>query len=208
MPVTVRREQLLDAGIALFARRSWEEVSIDEIAGACGVSRGLLYHYFDGKREYYVAAIERAAQRVRAVAPDPALAPRDQLRSGLERFFASIERDADAHAALRRVAPADDEVAAILERDRSAFAHRVLVGMGMPRAGGGSPLAHAAARAWIAAVEAAGLQWLHRRDLPREHLIAVLAQALLAAMKAAAAIDPTIELPAEMADGLSLAYQE
>src|SRR5690349_21331480 len=64
LDVDVRREQLLDAGVALFARRSWEEVSIDGIAAACGVSRGLLYHYFKGKREFYVASVERAVQRL------------------------------------------------------------------------------------------------------------------------------------------------
>ena len=64
MAVDARREQLLDAGVALFAVRPWEEVSIEEIAAAGGVSRGLLYHYFSGKREYYVACIEYIVERL------------------------------------------------------------------------------------------------------------------------------------------------
>jgi AcrR family transcriptional regulator len=192
MDVDARREQLLEAGVALFAVRSWEEVSIEEIAGAGGVSRGLLYHYFSGKRDYYVACIEHAVERLSALQPDRSLAPEDQLRVGLGRFFESIERNPEMHAALRRVAPADVEVAALVERDREAFTELVLAGM---PAGGDSPLARATARAWLGAVEAAGLHWLERRDVPPEQLIDVLGEALNASMTAAAALDASIELP-------------
>ena len=37
MAIDIRREQLLDAGVGLFALRPYEDVSIDEIAEACGV---------------------------------------------------------------------------------------------------------------------------------------------------------------------------
>lgn len=198
LDVDVRREQLLDAGVALFARRAWEEVSIEEIAAAGGVSRGLLYHYFKGKREFYVATVERAVARLREEAdPELTLPPTEQLRTGLERFFASIESQADAHAVVRGAAAADEEVMAIVERDRAAFAERVLAGM--PGAGGGSPLALATARAWIGAVEVAALDWLARREVPHEQLVAVLADALVAALLAAARLDPTIEVPPEVA---------
>jgi len=198
MTLDVRREQMLDAGIALFARRSWEEISIEDIAAACGVSRGLLYHYFAGKRGYYIATIEHAVERLHAVEPDPALGPTKQLKQGLERYFESIEQQPDTHAALRRVAPADEDVAAILRRDREAFVERVLAGI--PGAGNDSPLAHAAARAWIGAVDAAGLHWIEHPDIPPQQLIAILAEALAAAMLAAARIDPSIALSPAVAE--------
>jgi AcrR family transcriptional regulator len=193
MDVDARREQLLDAGVALFAERSWEEVSIEEIAAAGGVSRGLLYHYFAGKREYYVACIEHAVDRLLALEPDPEMPPPQQLRVGLHRFFESIERHPDMHRALRRVAPADVEVAAIVERDHEAFTALVLAGI--PGGGSGSPLARATARAWLASVQAAGLDWLETHQPPAEQLIDVLSRTLVASMMAAAALDPTIELP-------------
>jgi AcrR family transcriptional regulator len=192
-----RREQLLDAGVALFARRSWEDVSIDEIARACGVSRGLLYHYFAGKREFYVATVEAAVARMHAIEPELTLPPTEQLRVGLERYFSIAEDEPDAHAVLRGVPSSDAELQALLEHDRRAFADRVLAGM--PGAGGGSPLAHATARAWIGAVEQAGRDWLERREVPREHLAAVLADALIASMLAAARLDPSIEVPPAVA---------
>ena len=39
-----RREQLLASGARLLAQRPYDEVSIEEIARAAGVSKGLLYH--------------------------------------------------------------------------------------------------------------------------------------------------------------------
>jgi AcrR family transcriptional regulator len=193
MDLDARREQLLDAGVALFAVRSWEEISIEEIAAAGSVSRGLLYHYFAGKREYYVACIEHVVERLLALEPEATMRPAEQLRVGLERYFESIERHPDLHRALRRVAPADVEVAAIVERDREAFTALVLAGM--PSGGAGSPLARTTARAWLGSVEAAGLQWLEHRDVSAEDLIDVLSHTLTAAMMAAAARDPSIQLP-------------
>jgi Bacterial regulatory proteins, tetR family len=40
-----RREQILDAAGALFAQRAYDDVSIEDIAGAAGVTRGLVHHY-------------------------------------------------------------------------------------------------------------------------------------------------------------------
>jgi AcrR family transcriptional regulator len=193
MDVDARREQLLDAGVALFAERSWEEVSIEEIASAGGVSRGLLYHYFAGKREYYVACIEHVVERLLALEPDAGLPAAQQLQIGLRRFFESIERHPEMHRALRSVAPADVEVAAIIERDRVAFTALVLAAM--PGGGSGSPLARATARAWLGSVEAAGLDWLENRGVPAEQMIDVLSHGLTASMAAAAGLDPSIELP-------------
>jgi AcrR family transcriptional regulator len=59
-----RREQILDAVSALFAERAYDEVTIEQIAGAAGVTRGLIHHYFGGRKEVYIGLIERlGAQR-------------------------------------------------------------------------------------------------------------------------------------------------
>jgi AcrR family transcriptional regulator len=194
MDVDARREQLLEAGVALFAVRSWEEISIEEIASAGGVSRGLLYHYFSGKRDYYIACIEHVVERLLALQPDQAMPADARLRTGLQRYFESLAEHPEMHLTLRRVAPADVEVAAIVARDGEAFTAMVLAGM--PDGGGGSALARAAARSWLASVEAAGLDWLEHRDVPAEQLIDMLSHGLVASMMAAAALDPSIELPA------------
>src|SRR4249919_3269954 len=50
---------MLDAANELFAERGYEEVSVEDIARAAGVTRGLVHHYFGGRTEVYIALLER-----------------------------------------------------------------------------------------------------------------------------------------------------
>src|SRR3954447_20353749 len=59
-----RRAQLLELAQAAFAARSYDEVSIDDVARAAGVSKGLLYHYFPTKRDLYIAGLREAARQL------------------------------------------------------------------------------------------------------------------------------------------------
>jgi AcrR family transcriptional regulator len=54
-----RRDQILDAANALFAERGYDEVSVEDIARSAGVARGLVHHYFGGRKEVYIALLER-----------------------------------------------------------------------------------------------------------------------------------------------------
>ena len=72
-----RREQILDAANALFAERGYDEVSVEDIASAAGVTRGLVHHYFGGRKEVYIALLERlAAQREQRLRPPVGGSPR------------------------------------------------------------------------------------------------------------------------------------
>ena len=64
MGVDERRQQLIGVALELFSTRSPDEVSIDEIAAAAGISRPLVYHYFPGKQSLYEAALRRAADEL------------------------------------------------------------------------------------------------------------------------------------------------
>lgn len=48
LSVEERRSQLLEAALSLFAHRVPEDVSLDDVAEAAGVSRPLVYRYFPG----------------------------------------------------------------------------------------------------------------------------------------------------------------
>src|SRR5688572_23691931 len=61
LQVDERRAQLLALGLQLFTDHTYDELSIDDIAGAAGISKGLLYHYFPSKRDYYVEVVRMAA---------------------------------------------------------------------------------------------------------------------------------------------------
>ena len=71
LEVDERRAQLVRLGIDLFAARAYDEVSIDELARAAGVSKGLLYHYFPTKRDFYVATVSEASRELPDVTPTP-----------------------------------------------------------------------------------------------------------------------------------------
>lgn len=64
MGVEERRQQLIGVALELFSHRSPDDVSIDEIAAAAGISRPLVYHYFPGKLSLYEAALRRAADEL------------------------------------------------------------------------------------------------------------------------------------------------
>ena len=55
----MRRDQILDAANALFSERGYADVSIEDIASSAGVTRGLVHHYLGGRKEVYVALLER-----------------------------------------------------------------------------------------------------------------------------------------------------
>ena len=59
-----RHDQILNAAKDLFAERAYDEVSVEDIARAAGVARGLVHHYFGGRKDVYIALLERlGAQR-------------------------------------------------------------------------------------------------------------------------------------------------
>lgn len=55
-----RRDQIVDAALGCFARRGAARTTMADIAREAGISVGLAYRYFDGKRDLLAAALERA----------------------------------------------------------------------------------------------------------------------------------------------------
>ncbi|WP_205718154.1 TetR/AcrR family transcriptional regulator [Actinomadura soli] len=58
------REALLRESRLLFATRGYGEVSLAEIVGAAGVTKGALYHLFQSKVELFRAVLEQVQQDV------------------------------------------------------------------------------------------------------------------------------------------------
>ena len=83
-----RREQILDAANTLFAERAYDEVSIDDIAKAAGVTRGLVHHYFGGRKDVYVALLERlGAQREDDLRPPAGRSARARVADTVSRWL-------------------------------------------------------------------------------------------------------------------------
>ena len=184
-----RRTQLIELGIELFSDRSYDDVSIDQIAAAAEISKGLLYHYFPTKRAFYVATVRYASEGlVEATEPDMSLPESERAYAGLSRYLAYVEAHAGAYQALLRSGIGmDEEVAGIVEETRTRIIDRMQASIGLaePR-----PVFRTMFRAFIGSVEAASLDWLDRHDLEREQLLQMLLVMLYWSIRTAMAFDP------------------
>ena len=182
--VDERRRRLLDLGADLFARFSYDELSMARIAREAGISKALLYHYFPSKQAYFSATLEdKAAELMALTVTDPALAPTEQLTESLDAFLAWVEGNGAAYAKLVRSAGAIPDVREIVERVREMTSQRILEGLspGAPPA----PALRAAVRGWLWFMDGAILDWVEQRDLTREQLRGLLLGTLVGAVTAA-----------------------
>lgn len=87
IPLSNKREILLNEAILLFDARGYHEVSIEEIGQAAGINASGVYRHFASKSDLLAAAFHRAADRL-AVAVSTALGnaatPREGLKSLVE----------------------------------------------------------------------------------------------------------------------------
>jgi AcrR family transcriptional regulator len=190
-----RRAQLLSSGVELLGHRPYDEVSIEEIAQAAGVSKGLLYHYFPTKQDFVLAALERGQEELAELtAPDQSLPPADQLGASLDRFLDFVEEHAVAYTAIFRSRGGSDvAVQAALEAGRQQRMDAVLdalaVWEGAPQTTRRTPALETAVQGWFFFVEGAVLRWLEQRDIEREQLSELLRLALLGSLQAAEAVN-------------------
>jgi AcrR family transcriptional regulator len=86
------RTALVDAARPLFAERGYAGIGTEEIVRAAGVTRGALYHHFDGKRELFEAVyvqieVELAERIADGALSSGAAAPLEAMRAGAEMFL-------------------------------------------------------------------------------------------------------------------------
>jgi AcrR family transcriptional regulator len=55
---------VLDAALGLFARRGYDDISMNEIAAAAGVTKPVLYDCFTSKDELFTALLTREVERI------------------------------------------------------------------------------------------------------------------------------------------------
>lgn len=109
-----RREQLLDIGRRLFAKKGFEAVSVEEIAAKAGVSKPVVYEHFGGKEGLYAVVVDRemgylldsVTQALAAPSPtDEGMHPRELLERAGMALFDFIDRDPDGFRILVRDTP-------------------------------------------------------------------------------------------------------
>jgi len=180
--VDERRRRLLELGTDLFARFSYDELSMAKIAREAGISKALLYHYFPGKQAYFAATLEEKAAELSALTePDPSLPPVEQLTGSLGAFLGWVEANRQAYGKLVRSAAAIPEVREVVDRVRDATSARILEGIAPD---GAAPPLRTAVRAWLWFMDGAILDWVEHGDVEREQLQGLLLGTLMGAVMA------------------------
>ncbi len=170
MGVEERRQQLIAVALELFSRRSPDEVSIDEIASAAGISRPLVYHYFPGKLSLYEAALKRASDDLAGRFAEPHEGPLGaRLLRVMRRFFDFVDEHGPGFSALMRGGPAvgSSTTNALIDSVRQAAYDQILSHLGVEEPPARLELA---VRSWISLAESTALIWLDGRRIPRAEL--------------------------------------
>jgi AcrR family transcriptional regulator len=187
MGVEERRQQLIGVALDLFSRRSPDEVSIDEIASAAGISRPLVYHYFPGKLSLYEAALQRASDDLASRFVEPQEGPLGaRLLRVMRRYFDFVDEHGPGFSALMRGGPAvgSSTTNALIDSVRQAAYVQILSHL---RVQDPPARLELVVRSWISLAESTALIWLDGRRIPRAELEVQLVHdfAALAAVSAA-----------------------
>ncbi|WP_203622360.1 TetR/AcrR family transcriptional regulator [Streptomyces sp. SID8499] len=189
MGVEERRQQLIGVALELFSRRSPDDVSIDEIAAAAGISRPLVYHYFPGKLSLYEAALKRASEDLAGRFVEPHEGPLGaRLLRVMGRFFDFVDEHGPGFSALMRGGPAVGSTTtnALIDSVRQAAYEQVLAHLQVQDPPARLELI---VRSWISLAESTALIWLDGRRIPRAELEVQLVQDFAALAAVAAARD-------------------
>ena len=162
VPAGVRREQLMDAALAIIVRDGYDAVSIDAIAKEAGVTRPVVYGVFTDLRDLLGALLdrqqERALDQLSAALPAvPDLAAPDRMvLETARRLIETIRADPMTWKPIL-LAPSGvpEQVRIRIERDRQNFLTQVsrMLEIGMVLRGGPALDAEVLAHAILAVLE-------------------------------------------------------
>ncbi|MGD9690101.1 MAG: TetR/AcrR family transcriptional regulator [Phycisphaerales bacterium] len=63
LPAEKRKSQLLDTAARIFAARGYTGATTAELAKAAGITEPIIYRHFKGKKELFIALVERTGQQ-------------------------------------------------------------------------------------------------------------------------------------------------
>jgi AcrR family transcriptional regulator len=171
---------MLSEATAVFAERGFHAASMDEIAERAGISKPMLYLYFDSKEGLWRSCVAAARRRLfEAIdgAVDTSAPPDVQLWLGVQAFFAFVEEQQDSWAVLgeTRAGPLSGELAEVrrqVARGVSGLLRDAAAAEGAGRAA--LQQAEPLARTLVGAGESLANWWLEDRALSRDAVALLL----------------------------------
>jgi len=173
-----RSDQILDAANTLFAERGYEDVLVEDIARAAGVTRGLVHHYFGGRKDVYLALLERlGGLREEGLRPPVGRSARAQVADTVSRWLDWTEANRTIY--LGTIAPGEDIADPDVRRAVTELVRRAvaLVTAFHSDIAEDSPRLRYALECWTGLNRAATRRWL-RGDATREATHELLASTL------------------------------
>ena len=172
-----RRAQLLSFGRRHFAQHPFDAMPMEEIARRAGVSKGLLYHYFGGRRGFYLATLSEVIdEALRATLPPAQGTLQARALAMLWGFVRFVHEQRQIYSALVRGGlGSDPEVFAELDRVRRTCMARVLALAGVQQATARQQIAIIG---WLSFVESACAEWLEVEGVDQAQLVELLMSAL------------------------------
>jgi AcrR family transcriptional regulator len=179
-----RRAHLLHAGVELLGRYGTVDISIEEIARTAGVSKGLLYHYFPTKNDFFVAVLARSqAEMDQELSRDSSLSPMERFDRNLDGFLEFVAAHAEGYLAVVNARGREPRVQQLVEERRQRRVDELValaaVLADAPRDAVRTPLLVAALEGWIGFTEGVTVRWLRDREISRDEVHLLLRRALL-----------------------------
>ncbi len=201
-PATRRREQaevtrrkLLDAAVAHFSARHFDDVATGDITESAGVAQGLLFHYFGNKRGIYLEALGDAANKLNAAATPPPGdgSPGERFRQMLRAhlaYFSGHDR-----LALRLILGGnggDHEAWEIFDQSRWRTVEWTCQLLGLDF---GRQAVRLMLRSCAGALDEATTYWLKNdRPFDPDAMVEVVVQLLITSLRCAAQLDPELDV--------------
>jgi len=188
-----RIERILTASQRLFSTQAYDAIAIEDLAAAAGMSKGLLYHYFESKRDLYVATV---AHVLRQMAHFTDLSP--DLHAGLSQMLSLFEQSPGlATMVLRGGIGVDREVERLLDAYRQQQLQRLSQSLGSlgdlsdtstdaltETSADSHALVVLGLRGWLGLLDEVCLHWVQQPDVTREQVVRFLEQSLHAIVAA------------------------
>ncbi|MGW7411121.1 TetR/AcrR family transcriptional regulator [Streptomyces sp. NPDC054863] len=178
-----RRAQLLSVGAELFAAHAYDDVLMENVAEAAGVSRALLYRHFACKRDLFVAIYQQVADKLLAQSRfDPADTLHEQLVEGLDAHIAYFADHRNTVIAANRLLAGDRLVQTVIANELDALRERVVDAFGVTDPGLREAMS-AVVKGWLVFVQVMCVDWLVDETCTRTELRDVAIGALTGALE-------------------------
>ncbi|WP_295032584.1 TetR/AcrR family transcriptional regulator [uncultured Microbacterium sp.] len=170
-----RRAQLVATGVNFLAEHSLDELTMDVLAQRAGVSRPLLFHYFDTRQGMHLAVVTMARDSLLlASEPRDDLEPRARIRDTLLRITEFVrQHQSTFHSLVRGIASGDPAVRRVVDESRDLNAQRLIDAFGELGVAD-TPALRVALRSWVSFTEESLISLVIERDEDPERVVRFL----------------------------------